>query len=146
MKPHRANNRWALSFADLCLLLLGFFVLLQARPDSAYLSAGVKAAFAGRAPATMEQPANAWFDTGEAVLKPAARARLHTFARGAGEVTVASRGTEPRAARFDGWELAAARTAAVAREVQLAGVAEGRINLGIDPGTGGGQRIFLSRN
>ena len=105
----------------------------------------MKAAFAARPPAAIDQPANAWFETGEAVLKPKARAALHAFARGAGTVTIASRGTEPSAARFDGWELAAARAAAVAREVQRAGVAEKTIDLAIDPGTGGGQRIFLSR-
>ena len=145
MKVARGNARWAVSFADLCLLLLGFFVLLQARPDPAHLSVGLKAAFAGHAPATLEQPAYAWFEPGEAILRPTARTALHAFARGATEVTVASRGTEARTARFDGWELAAARTAAVAREMQAAGVPEGKVTLAIDPGTGGGQRIFLSR-
>lgn len=146
MKVARGNARWALSFADLCLLLLGFFVLMQARPDRARLSASIKSAFAGHAPATIEQPANAWFEPGEAVLKPDARTALRAFARGADIVTVSSHGTEPKAARFDGWELAAARAAAVAREVQAAGIPEGRVNLAIDPGTGGGQRIFLSRD
>ena len=31
MKARAGRQRWALSFADLCLLLLGFFVLLQAK-------------------------------------------------------------------------------------------------------------------
>ena len=145
MKASRGNGRWALSFADLCLLLLGFFVMLQARPDPAHLSVGLKAAFAGRNPITLEQTAEVWFEPGEAILRPAARASLRAFARGAPGITVASRGTEAKTARFDGWELAAARTAAVARELQAAGVPEARVNLAIDPGTGGGQRIFLSR-
>jgi flagellar motor protein MotB len=120
------RQRWALSFADLCLLLLGFFVLLQAKPDANHLSAGLRAAFGARADATIEQDANAWFEPGEAVMTPQAHKILDDFAKGAGDTAliVSSRGTEPKAARFDGWELAAARTAAVARELGKAGIAQ----------------------
>ena len=145
MKAARRSPRWALSFADLCLLLLGFFVLLLARPEPARLSAGLASAFAASAPVSIDQAAIGWFEPGEAILKPAAREALRTFVRGAGTLDIASRGTDAGASRFDGWELAAARTAAVAREAQAAGVRESVITVAIAPGTGRGQRIFLRR-
>jgi len=142
------RQRWALSFADLCLLLLGFFVLLQAKPDANHLSAGLRAAFGARADAALEQEANAWFEPGEAIMTPQAHKIIDDFAHSAGGVRliVSSRGTEPKAARFDGWELAAARTAAVARELGNAGLAQDRIAIAIDPATGGGQVIQITRN
>jgi flagellar motor protein MotB len=148
MKVRAARQRWALSFADLALLLLGFFVLLQAKPDTNHLSAGLRAAFGARADATLQQKANDWFEPGEAVMTPRGHKILADFARntGGGTFIVSSRGTEPHAARFDGWELAAARTAAVARELTKAGVAQDRIAIAIDPATGGGQLVQITRN
>jgi len=148
MKLRAGRQRWALSFADLCLLLLGFFVLLQAKPDANHLSTGLRAAFGARAEAALQQDANAWFEPGEAILTPQAHKIIDDFghsARGV-KLIVSSRGTEPKAARFDGWELAAARTAAVARELGNAGIGQDRIALAIDPATGGGQVIQITRN
>ena len=143
-----SRQRWALSFADLCLLLLGFFVLLQAKPDANHLSAGLRAAFGARAHATIAQRASDWFEPGEAVLTPQAYKIIGNFAHDAGHTAliVSSRGTEPDAARFDGWELAAARTAAVARALSKAGVAQDKVAVAIDPATGGGQMIQITRN
>jgi len=148
VKMRAGRQRWALSFADLCLLLLGFFVLLQAKPDANHLSAGLRAAFGARADAAIAQNANAWFEPGEAVLTPQGHKILGDFAKAAGDtrLIVSSRGTEPKTARFDGWELAAARTAAVARELGKTGIAEDKIAVAIDPATGGGQMIQISRN
>jgi Membrane MotB of proton-channel complex MotA/MotB len=148
VKIRAGRQRWALSFADLCLLLLGFFVLLQAKPDSNHLSAGLRAAFGARANAVLEENANAWFEPGEAVLTPQGHKVLGDFAQsaGGGGLIVSSRGTEPRTARFDGWELAAARTAAVAREISGAGIAQDKVAVAIDPATGGGQVIQITRN
>ena len=148
MKVRAGRQRWALSFADLCLLLLGFFVLLQAKPDSNHLSAGLRAAFGARANAALEQNANAWFEPGEAVLTPQGHKILGDFAQSTagGGLIVSSRGTEPMTARFDGWELAAARTAAVARELSKAGLAQDKVAVAIDPATGGGQVIQITRN
>lgn len=148
MKLRAGRQRWALSFADLCLLLLGFFVLLQAKPDANHLSSGLRAAFGARADAALEQQANAWFEPGEAVLTPQAHKIIGDFAHSAGgtALIVSSRGTEPNAARFDGWELAAARTAAVARELSKAGIAQDKVAVAIDPATGGGQLIQITRN
>ena len=148
MKARAGRQRWALSFADLALLLLGFFVLLQARPDANHLSAGLRAAFGARADAALEAKANAWFEPGEAVLTPEGHRVIGDFARNGGKsaLIVSSRGTEPNAVRFDGWELAAARTAAVARALSQAGVAQEQIAVAIDPATGGGQTIQITRN
>ena len=148
MKSAPGRQRWALSFADLALLLLGFFVLLQAKPDANHLSAGLRAAFGSRANATLEQPARTLFEPGEAVLTSQGHKILRDFAMGAGDAAliVSSRGTEPDAARFDGWELAAARTAAVARDLTRYGIAQDRIAVAIDPATGGGQTIRITRN
>lgn len=148
MRLRAGRQRWALSFADLCLLLLGFFVLLQAKPNANHLSAGLRAAFGARADAALQDNANAWFESGEAVLTPQGHKILDDFAHatGGGALIVSSRGTEPKAARFDGWELAAARTAAVARELTKAGLAEDKVAIAIDPATGGGQVIQVTRN
>ena len=148
MKANAGRQRWALSFADLCLLLLGFFVLLQAKPDSNHLSAGLRAAFGARANAALEENASAWFEPGEAVLTPQGHKILADFAGSAGGagLIVSSRGTEAKAARFDGWELAAARTAAVARELSKSGIAQDKVAVAIDPATGGGQIIQITRN
>jgi len=148
MKASAGRKRWALSFADLALLLLGFFVLLQAKPEANHLSAGLRAAFGARADAALETPANAWFEPGEALLSPQGHKALQDFARSAGQarLIVSSRGSERKAARFDGWELAAARTAAVARELSKAGIAQDRIAVAIDPAIGGGQTLQITRN
>lgn len=148
MKGRAARQRWALSFADLALLLLGFFVLLQAKPDANHLSAGLRAAFGARAQASLQADARQWFEPGEAVLTPQGRQVLDDFAghmQGAALI-VSSRGTEANAARFDGWELAAARTAAVARELSKTGIASDKVAVAIDPATGGGQTIQITRN
>lgn len=148
MRSGAARQRWALSFADLALLLLGFFVLLQARPDANHLSAGFRAAFGARASVALQADARAWFEPGEAMLTAQGHRILDDFAgrTGNGALIVSSRGTEANAARFDGWELAAARTAAVARELSKMGIAPEKIAVAIDPATGGGQTIQLSRN
>ena len=144
-RPASRTPRWALSFADLCLLLLGFFVMLQARPDAARLAAGMRGAFGASPRAAIERRADTLFQPGEAILRPAARAAIRAFASEArAGATVSSHGTEAGSARFDGWELAAARTAAIARELVSAGVAPGTIMIAIDPATGGGQTVLLS--
>jgi hypothetical protein len=143
-----SRQRWALSFADLCLLLLGFLVMLQARPNPGHLSSGFRAAFGTRDKAVLERHAEALFEPGEAILTRGGADQIVAFAQDAGEDRwiVSSRGTERGSARFDGWELAAARTAAVARALQQAGVAQERIGIAIDPAIGGGQTLAISRN
>ncbi|WP_294389970.1 flagellar motor protein MotB [uncultured Sphingomonas sp.] len=141
-----ARQRWALSFADLCLLLLGFFVMLQANPDPARLSAGFRTAFGVRDNVAFQDRAPALFEPGEAILRPQARDRITSFVQDhpGGALIVSSKGTDPAAARFDGWELAAARTAAMARALQQSGIPQDRIAIAIDPATGGGQTIQIS--
>jgi len=140
----RGGQRWALSFADLCLLLLGFFVLLQARPDGQRLSAGLRAAFVKDAGSAFEQPANAMFEPGEAILRPAARKALLGLARKDAHVTLVSRGTDPGTRRFDAWELAAARAAAAARALGESGIPQDRIAIDLAPGDATGQVIAVT--
>jgi len=148
MKSSATRQRWALSFADLALLLLGFFVLLQAKPDANHLSAGLRAAFGARAQAALQANAKDWFEPGEAVLSAQGHKILGDFAQqaGGGALIVSRRGTEAGTARFDGWELAAARTAAVARELSKSGIAADKVAVAIDPATGGGQIIQITHN
>ena len=69
------GSRWAMSFADLCLVLLGFLLLLQAhRGDPAALNAGIRAAFGSSAPKTYDETATSLFEPGEAILLPNANA------------------------------------------------------------------------
>ena len=140
MKAVRAP-RWAVSFADLCLLLLGFFVLLQAqngRPEQ--LAAGLRSAFgdAGK-PGTAERNtqfrAAALFQPGEAVLTPAAARTLAAIgARAKAErstIHIISEGNDGDARRFDRWELAAARAAAIGRAIRAGGMDEQGIDIAI---------------
>jgi flagellar motor protein MotB len=140
--------RWAVSFADLVLLLLGCFVLLHAmesqRPkaDSASLPSAA-------APAGQLLVADSLFEAGEARLTEAGRARILVIAgalRGGG-VTVTGRGVGEAGARLDRFELAAARTAAVARALRDGGVPEHLIAVAVDNAPSGrtGQTIAVAR-
>lgn len=127
------RNRWAVSFADLLLLLLGFFVLLQAsgsRRDS--LLTQVTRQFGGRSMASgVEWRAAELFTPGEAMLTPAGRARIVSLAQAWGgrgaTIEIRSRGTDRAEQRFDAWDLAAARLGAVARAFRAAGVPQERL-------------------
>jgi flagellar motor protein MotB len=150
MTPVRAP-RWALSFADLCLLLLAFFVLLQAQNgDRAKVAASMRSAFGDR-PSRADAhhyEARMLFERGEAVLKPEAQARFMAIGRNGGKVRITSEGMDRATRRFDAWELAAARVAAVARAVQAGGLPEGRIEVVMPQmsGPATGQRISITRN
>jgi flagellar motor protein MotB len=149
VRSSAANARWAISFADLCLLLLGFFVLLQAGGSRAgEMTDGVREAFGATAAAgRLDLRTADLFDRGEAVLRPAARPRLIARMRGAKEVRVESLGRDPDAGRFDGWELAAARVAAIARLARDAGVRAEAVTVAMPPigGPARGQTIRVTR-
>lgn len=147
MTPIRAP-RWALSFADLCLLLLAFFVLLHARNgEGAKVAESMRAAFGEASPSrALAYAAHDIFEPGEAVLKPQARARFEALGRATqGMVRIASTGLDPASNRLDGWELAAARVAAVARALRAGGLPERRIEVSMPQlsGTATGQRIAV---
>ncbi len=154
MTRRPAAPRWALSFADLCLLLLGFFVLLQARHgDPEDVAAGLRAALGADAAQGVERyeiEARKLFEPGEALLLADARSRLSAIGAEAAAahrlVRIESRGSDADSRRFDGWELSAARTAAVARAVAAGGLDQRRIEVAIPSiaiGTPGGQRIAV---
>jgi hypothetical protein len=88
------------------------------------------------------------FERGEAVLKPEALARFMAIGRKGGSVRITSEGMDRGTRRFDAWELAAARVAAVARAVQAGGLSEGRIEVVMPQMSGPamGQRISITRN
>lgn len=135
----RSLPRWALSLADISLLLLGFFVLLHAG-DAREVAAGVRAAFSSEPVAgpLLHAPAVSLFEPGEARLSDLARRRIAAIAavadRAKRPLIVESEGRDPAARRFDGWELSAARAAAVARALEDSGVAERRVTV-VMPGS-----------
>jgi len=127
--------RWALSFADLCLLLLGFFVLLQANQaqrDAAL--AGIGSYFGAiDAPLQVDLVASTLFEPGEALLSKDGRARLAQAAASFGNsgkiVQIQSIGLDANSRRFDSWDLAAARLGAVARALSAEGIPAGRLRI-----------------
>lgn len=129
-----ALPRWAVSFADLALLLLAFFVLLQAG-NGRQVASAARAAFASGpiVGPLLDGPAARLFEPGEARLLPGARARLQGIGRTAGaarrRLLIQSRGVEHGARRFDAWELSAARAAALARALEEGGMREDRIEI-----------------
>lgn len=144
--------RWAVSFADLVLLLLGCFVLLHAmeaqRPKAAAGAPAVASAEPAAAPARSFTAAEV-FQPGEALLTAEARAALRAEGtRLAGHpVRLLSTGTGEDGGRLDRFELAAARTAAVGRALREGGLAEGdiAIAMGDSGATGAGQTIAIAR-
>ncbi len=140
--PLARRNRWAVRFADLLLLLLAFFVLLQAsgsRRDA--MLAQVSRQFGGRPMADgVEIRAADLFLPGEALLSVQGEARIaalaHRFAS-APSVEIRSRGADRQHERFDEWDLAAARLGAVARALQARGLARDRLLIrGLDQADG----------
>lgn len=144
---------WAISFADLCLLLLGFFIMLHAvQGRQAQLVDGLQESFGGKRDArrTIMLGADMLFVRQEAVLRPAAARRLEQIGRMAaaegGMLRIESSGSARATSRFDGIELAAARTAAVVRAISTGGLGEGAIDVSISARSGGNddvQRIMI---
>jgi flagellar motor protein MotB len=147
------RNRWAVSFADLLLLLLGFFILLQASGQKRdAMLAQVRQQFGGRAVAKdMELRAAELFLPDEALLSDQGRAAVARVAArlrsGSGRIDISSLGTDAARRRFDPWDLAAARLGAVARELKAQGLAGDRLRIRgldqMDGGTGKGQMIRI---
>lgn len=147
--------RLAISFADLCLLLLGFFVLLQASGDrSKAVLEGVSEQFGGKhAPAHTDLAqwrANDLFEPGEAVLTSAGISRISAiglrYAKGSATVELTSIGQDRATQRFDAWDLAAARLGAVARTLKSTGLPDRRLIIrGLDQAAseGKGQTIRI---
>jgi hypothetical protein len=137
MNRAQRRSRWALSFADLCLLLLGFFVLLQAHTKRDSALAGLNVYFrdggTGAPAIDANIPATTLFVPNEAMLTPVGRARLRAIAQEArgsgGALRISSQGTDPGTARFDSWDLASARLGAVARTLAQAGLPAERIRI-----------------
>lgn len=144
------SARWAVSFADLCLLLLGFLILAQARPEKAKLAASLPDTPKLDAPeAAAQLVAARLFEPGEAVLTEDGRRQISDFAAragAAGQIRLESFGADRATSRLDAWELAAARAAALARALMGEGIAENRILLAIDRAEGHPQRLRLVAN
>ncbi|QJU56880.1 OmpA family protein [Sphingomonas sp. AP4-R1] len=140
--------RWAISFADLCLLMLGFLILAQAKPDKTKLAAGLPDAPQEHAPEIASQLVAArLFEPGEAVLTGDGRRQIAAFAArvpaGRGRIRLESLGADRATSRLDAWELAAARAASVARALVAQGISEDRVLLAIDRTEGRPQRLSL---
>ena len=114
--------RWAVSFADLGLLLLGCFVLLHAM-ESARPKAAADTPRAVSAPGRTYAAATL-FQPGEAVLRAEARLRLQAEGGrlATRRIEIVSRGGGESIGRLDRFELSAARAAAFARALQQGGL------------------------
>ena len=132
------RGRWALSFADLSLLLLGFFVLLHASAGRQQeIVGGVAEQFGANVGKTDRLVAAELFQPGEALLSEAGSAKLSAlarlYARNGKTVEIRSVGLDKSANRFDNWDLAAARLGAVARALVAGGMKQDRVSVrGLD--------------
>lgn len=138
------SQRWVLSFADLALLLLAFFVMMQAQvSDRIKLAASMRDAFGGNGKGSRSDEliygliAARAFEAGEAILKPGDAARLKAIgaqaAKAKQRVIIASQGRDGQSQRLDSWEMAAARTTAVARAIRRGGLSDAMIEITIPP-------------
>lgn len=129
-----AAPRWAVSFADLGLLLIGCFVMLNAMESARPKADGATAPAVPMAPADETYRAADLFEPGEARLGPEARAILQSAGRrwAGRQIRILSRGAAEGGARLDRFELAAARSAAVARALHEGGVGERDIEVRLE--------------
>lgn len=137
--------RWAVSFADLGLLLLGCFVLLHAM-EAARPKAGAGAGTTNVLREGGGHRAADLFQPGEAVLRPEARLRLQTEGRrlAGHHVRIVSQGAAESGGRLDRFELSAARAAAVGRALREGGLAEEMVTMAVaDTDAGTGQTIAI---
>jgi hypothetical protein len=109
-------RRWAVGFADLALLI-ACSTLLGWRPDAGHVDA---AATDPRLATAMRLPVRDLFVEGEAMLSQRGVARLDALMQaqpsgGTLRITVGS--AVSGSLRLDRWELAAARTAVIARHI-----------------------------
>jgi flagellar motor protein MotB len=127
-----AVPRWAISFADIGLLLIGCFVMLHALESARPKAPG--AASPVTAPAGEILRAELLFEPGAARLTAEGRATLDEVARRweGRPLRIVSRGTAEAGLRLDRFELAAARSAAVARLLGENGFAEGDIEIRVE--------------
>jgi hypothetical protein len=108
-----AARRWAISFADLALLIACTLML-------GWRSAGTETSATRNRVMLVAVPVATMFVEGEAMLHPDGLAALGPAQRvvdNGGQVHVAVGMTQAGSRRLDAWELAAARTAAVARDL-----------------------------
>lgn len=143
---------WTVSLADLALLLLACFVLLQAGSKREPAAGAGAAVAAAPAPGPLfDEAAAGLFTPGEARLTEAARSRLERIGRAAAgsraRLVIESIGRDPQQPRFDSWDLAAARTAAVARALVQGGLSEEDVAISMPGATGReespGQRLLV---
>lgn len=140
--PERVAGRpvWLLTLADLALLLVGFFVLLQARQlDRHALASGLRAGFAAPAPPVAPMPVAAAglldFAPGSAALASSPAATVAWARASASDprvvLTVTGTADGSRAdvdtATGSGAVLAADRARALAAALATAGIAPGRL-------------------
>ncbi|AEI37507.1 MAG: flagellar motor protein MotB [Zymomonas mobilis subsp. pomaceae] len=190
----KRSSRWAISYIDLLMTLLGFFVLLYAREhDPHAVAASLRSAFThnsdknsnksstaqspkdseavskaetaekaankdcgtttGIACPTHDFVADALFQPEEAVLTDQGKAVLTDFFKKSDLLSahflIESQGIGNGNARFDKWELAAARTATVARQLKAAGVADDRLKIMMapdNPSSDKGQHLMITAN
>lgn len=127
--PRLPTPRWAVSLADIGLLLLGSFAMLNAMASE---RAEKNGAAVSDVPQGDAKPARVGhfaagdlFEPGEARLTASGEAELRAVAsHAAGQrLTLVSRGVGEATDRLDAFELAAARSAVVARALSRGGVA-----------------------
>lgn len=126
------RNRWAISFADLALLLLGFFVLLHANAGRQQEIVGQIAQQFGAPTAGSDVlRADVLFAQGEAMIAPRGSIEIAKIAarmkKSREIVEIHSVGQSGATLRFDAWDLSAARLGSVARVLTQAGIDPRRI-------------------
>jgi len=132
------KNRWALSFADLALLLLGFFVLLHASQGRQQeIVSGVAQEFGAPVIQSDRLTAAELFQPGEAMLSEAGKARISElsshYGKGGQGMEIRSVGLDQATNRYDKWDLAAARLGAFARAIKAQGIPREAISIrGLD--------------
>jgi flagellar motor protein MotB len=131
------SQRWAISLADLLMLLLGFFVLLDASKTArAAQVASVSSAITDMPTQGLRADAATLFADGEAMLTPIGLSRIRAIK---GDTLVRVAVDRQAQGRYDRWDLAAARAAAIARALP------GKTDVELSPSAPAGEVLIAPR-
>lgn len=128
------KNRWVFAFADLSLLMIGYFVIMMNASPS-LTDATIPLKSAENEGASISLRSKDLFAEHEAMISDEGKSVIADFLVSNKvsnqRIKLSLNGWDPASERLDGWELAAARLAATGRVIREQGIEADSIHIGL---------------